>query len=336
MPPASEAEKVAGALNQAKGKNAWKKGGGGDPPPKWCSLYKTVTYSDAECHKQQELKSQRPAQANFTNVRSARLAQDYESDTPTFGFSYSAVGESAAAAGAAASAKPAAAAETVIHLGPPPSEMLKKQRESTPGPFGAFGETYMTASNTLTSPASDPSAGSQITVMVDSGVSGHFLDPFLIPGLRGFMSDYCSLDVPHKIVTVGQYVFDGMKGTVRGHVNVSGHKRLVAFSAIVVPGLGKKLFSVAMSLATGVVTVFDSVRSRLERGNVVLPMDRLGDDRTLYSFSIDLVHDSAGAAMRAESADLWHRRMGHINSKSMAVLRGVPDNGVEYRGCGGM
>ena len=103
-----------------------------------------------------------------------------------------------------------------------------------------------------------------------------------------------------------------------------------------VPGLGKKLFSVAMSLATGVVTVFDSVRSRLERGNVVLPMDRLGDDRTLYSFSIDLVHDSAGAAMRAESADLWHRRMGHINSKSMAVLRGVPDNGVEYRGCGGM
>ena len=107
--------------------------------------------------------------------------------------------------------------------------MLKKQRESTPGLFGAFDETYMATSAVLTSAASGPSAGSQITVMVDSGASGHFLDPFLIPGLRGLMSDYCSLDVPHKIVTVGQYVLQGIaKGTVRGHVNdVSGHKRLV-------------------------------------------------------------------------------------------------------------
>ena len=148
------------------------------------------------------------------------------------------------------------------------------------------------------------------------------------------MSDYCSFDVPHKIVTAGQYMVEGIaKGAVRGHVNeVSGHKRLVAFSAIVVPGLGKNLFSVAMSSATSVVSVFDCVRPRLEMRSVVLPMDRLGDDRTLYSFSMDLVRDSAGAAMRAESTDLWHRRMGHINSKSMAVLQGVPDNGVKYDG----
>ena len=99
-----------------------------------------------------------------------------------------------------------------------------------------------------------------------------------------------------------------------------------------VPGLGKSLFSVAMSSGTGVVTVFDSVRPRLEMWSVVLPMEPLGDDWTLYSFSMDLVRDSAGAALRAESADLWHRRIGHINSKSMAVLRGVPDNGVEYGG----
>ena len=96
-----------------------------------------------------------------------------------------------------------------------------------------------------------------------------------------------------------------------------------------VPGLGEKLFSVAILSATGVVTVFDSVRPRLETGSVVLPMYRLGDDRKLCSFSMDLVRDSAGAAMRDESVDLWNRRMGRINSKSMAVLRGVPDNGVE-------
>ena len=36
--------------------------------------------------------------------------------------------------------------------------------------------------------------------------------------------------------------------------------------------------------------------------------------------------------MRAESANLWHRRMGHINRKSMDVLRRMPGSGVDYNG----
>ena len=36
--------------------------------------------------------------------------------------------------------------------------------------------------------------------------------------------------------------------------------------------------------------------------------------------------------MRAESADLWHRRMGHINRKRMDVLRIRPGSGVDYNG----
>ena len=36
--------------------------------------------------------------------------------------------------------------------------------------------------------------------------------------------------------------------------------------------------------------------------------------------------------MRAESADLWHPRMGHINRKNMDVLRKQAGNGVEYNG----
>ena len=39
-----------------------------------------------------------------------------------------------------------------------------------------------------------------------------------------------------------------------------------------------------------------------------------------------------GLAIRAESAYLWHRRMGHINRKSMDVLRRMPGSGVDYNG----
>ena len=122
-------------------------------------------------------------------------------------------------------------------------------------------------------------------------------------------------------------------GAVRRNVtDGSGVKRLVAFSAVVVPGYGRNQLSVAMSSATGVGTVFASVRPQLEMGGVVLPMAPLRGDRALYSFSMDLVSNSDGAAMRVESANMWHRRMGHIIGDSMAVPRKVPQNGVEYDG----
>ena len=40
----------------------------------------------------------------------------------------------------------------------------------------------------------------------------------------------------------------------------------------------------------------------------------------------------AGVALRAESANLWHRRVGHINGRYLDVLRRVPGNGVEFTG----
>ena len=98
-------------------------------------------------------------------------------------------------------------------------------------------------------------------------------------------------------------------GAVRGYVaDVSGIKRLVTFPVVLVIDLGRNLFSVAMSSAMGVVTVFDSVRPRLEMGRVIMPMARLGDDHTLY-FYMDVDSDSDGAAMRVESENLWRRRM---------------------------
>lgn len=47
---------------------------------------------------------------------------------------------------------------------------------------------------------------------------------------------------------------------------------------------------------------------------------------------MDLISDFGGMASRAEYADLWHRRLGHINRRSMDILRRVPDSGVGYDG----
>ena len=65
-------------------------------------------------------------------------------------------------------------------------------------------------------------------------------------------------------------------------------------------------------------------------------MNLLGaDERTgklLCSIKVELGGVTGGFALRAESADLWHRRMGHINRRSMDVLRKLLGNGIEYTG----
>ena len=60
----------------------------------------------------------------------------------------------------------------------------------------------------------------------------------------------------------------------------------------------------------------------MEFDDIVLPMNLLGTDektgKLLCSIKVKLGGGPGGLAMRAESANMWHRRMGHINRKSMS------------------
>ena len=74
----------------------------------------------------------------------------------------------------------------------------------------------------------------------------------------------------------------------------------------------------------------------MEFDDIVLPMNLLGTDemtgKLLCSFKVELGGGPGGLAMRAESVNLRHRRMGHINRKSMEALRRMPGSGVNYNG----
>ncbi|CAM9639627.1 unnamed protein product, partial [Ascophyllum nodosum] len=269
-----------------RGKDNKKRGGGAS---KRFSFHRTRTHSDAECKKQQELKGKPPEMANFAHIGSAHLAAA-QGTPPTFGFSFAAVGPSsgeASAAAPAASTEPSAAGPSSIQLGP--SQAARGQDEHVPFDlFGAFGTSFMVTSTPLQC-TYNPLNGSSITVMVDSGSSEHFLDPFLIPGLQNRMMDYKALDEPHKIFTAGNRVLEGIgTGTMHGTVKDGhGRKTAINFSAFVVPGLGRNLFSVHTAVTKGVVTVFDSVNPRFEIGNTVIPLKPPSPPNNLYSFSMD-------------------------------------------------
>ncbi|CAN0539920.1 unnamed protein product, partial [Laminaria digitata] len=93
---------------------------------------------------------------------------------------------------------------------------------------------------------------------------------------------------------------------------------------LVVPGLGHHLFSASQAAKTGLATIIDS-RPRLAQGQHVLPLQQLDKNQDLFSFDLGFAlapatsrpsgNTTALSALQVP-ADLWHRRMGHVNSQS--------------------
>ena len=95
------------------------------------------------------------------------------------------------------------------------------------------------------------------------------------------------------------------------------------------PGLGRHLFSVTAAADTSAVTNFDD-KPRLETDGITLPL-RLDDYQVLHSFTLDLSNATTGTTLLAK-ADLWHRRLAHVNARSLDVLRKADGNAVSYNG----
>ena len=120
----------------------------------------------------------------------------------------------------------------------------------------------------------------------------------------------------HQLEAAGQ-------GLLRGHIiDAQGVQRLIQISMLIVPGLGRNLFSVKQASRNGVVSIVDKYNPRLEANNFTLPLQELEND--LYFSSLDLVSGSSAselAMQAAATATLWHRRMGHLNRESLDLLK---------------
>ncbi|CAN0393136.1 unnamed protein product, partial [Laminaria digitata] len=177
-------------------------------------------------------------------------------------------------------------------------------------------------------------------MLVDSGASGHYFDDELHPSLKDKLLNYKELERPHKMVTAGRHVLLGTAtGTASGViVDDKGNRHRVDLPGLVVPGLGHHLFSASQAAKTGLATIIDS-RPRLEQGQHVLPVQQLDKNQDLFSFDLGFAlapttsrpsgNTTALSALQV-SADLWHRKMGHVNPQSLRILRNASDNGINF------
>ena len=274
--------------------------------------------------------------ANFSHLAqpfqaAAPQASQALSEPTTFGFSVNALGASAASA-----ASPAASASA--------SSASSARDHHLPCKYFRASKASSAAESSLVPFRSD---GSSILVFLYSGATDNYLNPALTPGVRAHMCEIEDVRITLPIIAAGQHVLHGVTtGVFLGTVaDDSVHDRQVSFRVVLVPGLGTNLFSVTAVLSNGVASLFYPDNPRLESGDVVVPMKIRGvDDTGKITCSITVKLGAGddgrqtlreapdGLALRVETASLWHRRMGHINSKSLDVLRKEATNGIVYTG----
>ena len=334
-----------------------------------CPYHSTTTHSDAECQKRQEFRANKQkelqglvanlvllhsaGQVNLPNVGSAHLAQSTPATAPqalteptSFGFSFSAQRAppaTATSSSAFSQTPPAASAATPAAPSSISSESPAQDHRLPSGFFGAFMATPAEMSL-----APFRSNGLCIRMVVDSGATNNYFDPALTPGVRAHMCDVEGFQVPYTIVAAGQHLLKGVTtGTIFGAVtDGNGNDRRVSFRVVLVPDLGTNLSSVTAAMQKGVAALSHPANPKLESGDVVIPMQTCGvDDATgtlMCSIEVKLRGGAGGQmipgrapdglTLKSESAELWHRRMGHINHKSLDVLRKEPASGVDYTG----
>ena len=171
----------------------------------------------------------------------------------------------------------------------------------------------------------DSVKNSFVIIMVDGGASDHFFDDAVIRDLKHCLQGYAHLATPRNIPNARGALLDvTAEGVLQGlTADNYGIQILVRVDTVVVPGMGRKLFSVITAAEKGIVAIFGHENSRLEEVNVTVPLRSESDD--LYSFVLDLSADGYSvkelATNAVANAQVRYRRLGHPHLRSLDILR---------------
>lgn len=179
------------------------------------------------------------------------------------------------------------------------------------------------------------------SILVDSGATAHYLDSDLIPELPNILKNYARIQQPMKIIGAGGHEFYGVgEGVISVLVqDEDGINRRVQFKCTTVPGLGRHLFSTGTAQKEGAHTIMsDQPRIEIPAGLNDEPGYALAlrEEGTLYylDVTIDGGRGTSGRAYpvgRAESINLWHRRLAHCHRGILQAAAKIKEAGVILR-----
>ena len=176
-------------------------------------------------------------------------------------------------------------------------------------------------------------------------------DNRLIPD--GNLHDYTQRNSPKIVDVAGE---SQLKGTATGilHCTVKdnrGQRLRVRIQGLIVPGLGRNIFSPTSLLKKGLRCVVEESTPHLTIQGKVIPLTQDPRDQGMCTLDITFeqnvqpsgtkslvphqkqsqTHTANAVCFTLVSADTWHRRLGHLNARSLDILRKDTGTGVDYR-----
>lgn len=143
-----------------------------------------------------------------------------------------------------------------------------------------------------------------VTMLVHSGAMEKFVDNNLLPEAESLMLGYTVLDEPKEIVTTGSppgiscYSEPQLTGILPGFIaDKADTNHAVSFPSLIVPGLGRNLFSSSDTATRVIKIVIEARNSRLEQNDIILTLKQRKKDMGLFSFQVEL--ETRGSSQNA-------------------------------------
>ena len=215
----------------------------------------------------------------------------------------------------------------------------------------AFDSGFMFATCSRISGRNFAASSTGVGLLVDTGASETMFDNRLIPD--GNLHDYTQRNSPKIVDVAGE---SQLKGTATGilHCTVKdnrGQRLRVRIQGLIVPGLGRNIFSPTSLLKKGLRCVVEESTPHLTIQGKVIPLTQDPRDQGMCTLDITFeqnvqpsgtkslvphqkqsqTHTANAVCFTLVSADTWHRRLGHLNARSLDILRKDTGTGVDYR-----
>ena len=136
---------------------------------------------------------------------------------------------------------------------------------------------------------------SEITLLVDSGATEHFVDDELIPELKEKMLNYAVLKTPKPIRAASKQILPGTAtGLIPGVITDKADNNYdVGFPSMVMSELNRHIFSSSDAVTWGISTANQPGNPHPSKNNIEMPLQQLNDDVGLCSFPVDLAPSHA-------------------------------------------
>ncbi len=299
---------------------------------KWCSFHNSSTHDNSECFAQKQ-QAQKDGKSGPRNNSKGKQQDNKQADKKN-SFANTAEEEQDSDSDNVSKGE---IARVFKHIGmsllayEKDSKTSDQDEEDSPKAMG-FSFTAVNQAEQALFTAGD---SNNFSMMVDSGASDHYVDDKLVPWIKSKMINLQEINPAREITTAGMHTLYGTAtGDIACEVTESnGEVHTARIPIVIVPGIGKHLFSSGSAKSRGIKTVIGD-SPRLEKDNVHFP---LREDGRLFKIDLKVLPRRASSqqqlalATSVEDTEKWHRRLGHLNEASMKILRATHSSGVKFQ-----